>query len=62
MKKLRTCELWFSKNENAATFFPNDLENCYDNLEKDAKLLYSIEAYSWREANEKLHELSEGSF
>lgn len=49
-------ELWFSQSENSYAFFEKGSTNNYNLLEKDAKLIWSVEASSWEEAQSKKHE------
>ncbi len=55
-KKKRICELWYSKNESSYSFFPKDMTDGQKGLEKDAKLILSIEASSWKKACQKWYD------
>lgn len=55
MKK-RTCELWYSKSNNSYTFFPNDIPKIHQQLEKDAQLLFSVQATTWKDACQKYYD------
>jgi hypothetical protein len=47
-------ELW--KESDGYSFFPEDSDSARNLLRKDAKLVWTVEANSWEEAQSRKHE------
>ncbi len=49
-------ELWRSKSENSDTLFAADNDSARETLAPDAKLIWTVDASSWNEAQQKRYD------
>ena len=53
-RQMQRYELW--KESDGYSFFPVDNDSAREALSADAKLVWTVEAANWEEANKKKHQ------